>query len=363
MRVTASAVDIQSQRTAAFLRTEQETLHQWRGAQNRENTASTGTAATRTLLSEAAQSLSAQMQNTAEAIQRSNESDAIDAVVADPADSDPMLSLIRAMVEILTGETIRTASSRLRTTSASDAPPPSAPPQRNIPPRESSRSPNWGMSYDYRATREEYERTDLTARGVVVTTDGARIDFRLDLSMERYHREETSVSLRAGNAVRKDPLVLNFDGTAAQLSNQRFRFDLDSDGRAENVPLLAGGSGYLALDLNGNGRIDNGKELFGPGSDSGFSDLALLDSDGNGWIDEADPAFALLRIWQPDAEGAGQLSTLQERGVGALYLGHARSPFELRGDGNTDLGAVRETGLFLFESGKTGSMQEIDLTI
>jgi hypothetical protein len=181
--------------------------------------------------------------------------------------------------------------------------------------------------------------------------------------MTRHFRTETSVSVRAGDARRTDPLVINFNGTTAQLSSQRFRFDLDADGRAEDVPLLAGGSGYLALDLNGNGRVDSGAELFGPASGSGFAELAAHDDDGNGWIDENDAVFERLQVWTPAVSGAGTLAGLAARGVGALYLAHAATPFELRGGDNADLGAVRDSSIYLTEVGAAGTLQEIDLTV
>jgi hypothetical protein len=157
--------------------------------------------------------------------------------------------------------------------------------------------------------------------------------------------------------------VLNFDGAAAQLSDQRFSFDLNGSGKQDSLALLAGGSGYLAIDRNGNGKIDSGRELFGPATNSGFGELSALDSDHNGWIDENDTAFKALRIWTPDAKGSGTLETLAQRNVGAIALGSVRSPFDLRGNGNSNLGAIAASGLFLKEDGSVGSVQEINLTI
>ena len=143
----------------------------------------------------------------------------------------------------------------------------------------------------------------------------------------------------------------------------RFAFDLDADGQQEQIARLAGGSGYLALDRNRNGRIDDGSELFGPQSGNGFTELARLDSDGNGWIDAADPGFARLALWQPAADGKGTLQTLGDAGIGALALAHLATPFELRDENNKDLGAVKSGGFFISESGKAGSMQEVDLSV
>jgi hypothetical protein len=57
------------------------------------------------------------------------------------------------------------------------------------------------------------------------------------------------------------------------------------------------------------------------------------------------------------------LRRLGELGIGALALAHAATPFALRGDGNSDLGLVKSTGLYLREDGGAGSFQEIDLTV
>src|SRR5690606_24701452 len=102
------------------------------------------------------------------------------------------------------------------------------------------------------------------------------------------------------------------------------------DGSDDAIPLPIGGRGMLAFDRNANGRIDDGSELFGPTTGDGFAELAALDSDGNGWIDEADAHFADLRLWQPDANGAGSLKTLTATGVGALSVARVATPFALR---------------------------------
>lgn len=292
---------------------------------------------------------------------------AIDAA-CEAADNDPFLALVRQLIEFLTGEKMQifdmaVFSAELRHVSAQ-----ATASGDSLQAAAAGRS-GWGVEYDYHAVHEESETTTFSASGTIRTADGQEISFRIDLAMSRYYREETHVSLRAGDAVRKDPLVVNFGGTAVQLAGhagQRFRFDLDGDGRKENLPLFASGSGYLALDLNSNGRIDSGRELFGPRSGDGFADLAKLDGDGNGWIDTNDAVFDKLRVWTPqagDGEGAGALRSLAELGIGALGLGHVATPFALRGDGNRDLGIVRSTGVYLADDGTAGTLQEIDLTV
>jgi hypothetical protein len=218
------------------------------------------------------------------------------------------------------------------------------------------------VEYDLHEQYVEAEQTTVSAKGTIKTADGKEINFQLDLSMSRSYYESTDISLRMGNAQRKDPLVINFDGNAAQLSDQKFSFDLDGDGDEEDISQFASASGYLALDKNSDGRINDGKELLGPETDSGFGELAALDSDKNGWIDENDAAFDQLKVWVPGTDG-GKLLSLKEAGVGALALAHVGSKFELRGQGNSNLGGIRDTGVFLFEDGRVGTLQEVDLTV
>jgi len=284
----------------------------------------------------------------------------------DNANNDPVLQLIRSMLEALTGhnfevfvdEVFHRRATRHDPAIELTAPTPPASRQGGPP-----KSAGFGIEYERHEVRTETEQTDLQIEGLIRTADGKEIRFQLKLSMQRRYSEETTLSLRAGDAVRKDPLVINFGGGAAQLQSRRFRFDLAGNGQGIDMPLLAGNSGYLALDLNGNGRIDSGKELFGPASGNGFADLARHDADGNGWIDEGDPVFGKLRIWTPGAQAGETLSSLQDRQVGALFLGKLATPFEIRDASNQSLGAVRASGIYLGEDGSGGTLQQIDLSV
>ena len=209
---------------------------------------------------------------------------------------------------------------------------------------------------------EEHESSDFSSTGQILTSDGRALDFSLGLSMCRdYSCARTTVE--GGTVELRDPLVINFAGRAADLEGRCFAFDLDADGAAESVHELAGGSGYLAVDRNGDGRINDGSELFGTRSGDGFADLAKLDSDGNRWLDEADAAFSTLRVWQRDEAGQDSLATLAGSGVGALYLGSSETPFALTDSENRLRGQVRASGIYLNEDGSAGSLQQIDLAV
>lgn len=208
----------------------------------------------------------------------------------------------------------------------------------------------------------ESEQTSFRALGQVKTADGRNIDINLNISMSRsfaafYESNYSSVTL---NTI--DPLVINFDGNPANLDeNMDFYFDLDSDGEEEKLAGLKAGSAFLALDLNEDGVINDGSELFGTKSGDGFADLSVYDQDGNGWIDENDAVFSKLKLWAKDENGNDVLYTLKQKDIGALYLGAADTQFSLNGDLNKTMGYVRQTGLFLYENGMAGTMQHIDL--
>jgi hypothetical protein len=178
--------------------------------------------------------------------------------------------------------------------------------------------------------------------------------------MSREFYQEQNVSIRAGDAL-KDPLVLNFSGNAAQLGQRDFSFDIDADGVLDQIAFVGPGSGFLALDKNGDGTINDGSELFGALSGDGFFDLRCYDDDGNNWIDENDTIYDTLRIWSRTGDGEEQLLGLGKAGVGALYLGHIETLFAVKDPENSLLGQVKSTGLALMESGLAVTMQQLDL--
>jgi hypothetical protein len=216
----------------------------------------------------------------------------------------------------------------------------------------------WGLRYDRTETSSVHEATAFAAQAKVTTADGRSIDASVALTMERSEVTSSEVHVRAGDAARAvDPLVLNLGGGAAAFAG-RTSFDLDADGREESVARLAAGSAYLALDRNGNGKVDSGAELFGPTSGSGFGELAALDQDQNGWIDEGDAAFGELRLWD---QTSGALRTLKAAGVGAIYARAAATPFELRDGAGAAQASVAQTGVYLREDGGAGTVQHVDL--
>jgi hypothetical protein len=200
------------------------------------------------------------------------------------------------------------------------------------------------------------------AAGTVKTSDGRTIDFSIQLQRhESFHFRSENLLSKDGKVV--DPLVINYDGPSSKLTQSKYAFDLDFDGTDDQISFLQKGSGFLAIDLNGNGKIDDGRELFGPSSGNGFKDLALHDEDHNGWIDENDSVFSKLRIWNKNELGQDVLLGLGEVGIGAIYLGHVATDFSLGTSPLSPDGYIRQTGIFLKENGQVGTVHHIDLTL
>ena len=208
----------------------------------------------------------------------------------------------------------------------------------------------------------ESENTSFSVNGVVRTADGREIDFNLDVAMSRSFSQYYEEHYEYSKVQYTDPLVINLDGNIAELSDQKFFFDLDCDGVMEEISSLGAGSGFLSLDLNDDGVINDGSELFGTRSGNGFADLAKYDEDGNGWIDENDSIFEKLTIWTKDENGNDVLYKLKDVGVGAIYLGSVATEFALNSaQDNSNNGVIRRTGVFLYEDGGAGTVQHLDL--
>jgi hypothetical protein len=167
------------------------------------------------------------------------------------------------------------------------------------------------------------------------------------------------------------PIVLDLDGDGIEAGDPRegVAFDL----RQTGTPVLSawprGDDAFLAMDLDGDGRISHGGELFGATRRhrDGFAALAELDrvdrgGNGDGVLDAADAGFARLVLWS-DADRDGEsdpdeIVPLAVEGIARLPLAHVRST-DLDRDGNS----LREQGRFLRRDGRAGAMVDVWLRI
>lgn len=273
--------------------------------------------------------------------------------------SDPKSLLICLMVEAMTGRKIRITSMEHLPSGGGEVPAESPQTPKEPPPSPPQESFGYGAEYDFHESYSESEQSDFSAQGVVRTSDGKEIEFTLDASLSRDYSTETDTQLRLGDAAKKDPLILYFGGTSDLLSSSKFSFDLDADGRTEKISYTSQNSGFLALDQNKDGVINNGSELFGPTSGEGFQELAKYDQDQNGWIDENDSVFGQLKVWKK-GESEDSLISLKSAGVGALYLGKVSTPFQIANGAD---GFVRSSSVYLNENGSAGALRQVDLTV
>lgn len=216
------------------------------------------------------------------------------------------------------------------------------------------------MSFSSSLTIEESESTNFSSVGTVTTADGKNISFDLAMSMQREY-SYTETSEFSQSVLFKDPIVINYPGTSADLSDEKYAFDIDADGNEDLISYFNNGA-MLALDRNNDGVINDGSELFGAISGNGFADLAAYDEDGNNYIDEADSIFADLKLWTKTADD-DSLTSLRSMDVGAIYLGATDTPFDIKGEGNQFNGKVQASSFYLTDAGKVGSVQQVDMVV
>ncbi len=208
------------------------------------------------------------------------------------------------------------------------------------------------VEIDAQSIRYEVQSSSLSARGSVTRQTGARSTLDLQATICAVSSRANRFRFMPARASR-DPLVLDLSGAPRSSRPQKISFDVDADGVVDGFD-AAGRLGAVGADRNGNGKIDDGSECSVRRPATVTQTLSALDSDHNGWIDSADPAFSQLRLWQPTADGGGQLETLQE-GMSArsrCRTWRRRSPFPTRR--RTPSWSVQSTGHLLARTGPPG---------
>ncbi|AAF83478.1 hemolysin-type calcium binding protein [Xylella fastidiosa 9a5c] len=170
---------------------------------------------------------------------------------------------------------------------------------------------------------------------------------------------------------RRDPLVLDLDGDGIETvaAGKHILFDHDGDGIKHASGWVKSDDGFLVLDRNGNGRIDDGSELFGADTvlangdkaTSGFEALRDLDSNGDGLFDAADARFADVRVWrdlnQDGQSQANELFTLSSLGIASITLTPTNTEDVDLGNGNL----IDNRGTYTRTDGRTGVVGDLQL--
>jgi hypothetical protein len=175
--------------------------------------------------------------------------------------------------------------------------------------------------------------------GVTLTSGTGVVNYSFHLATTNAAPQGTAdpmtLTTSDANSKTESPLAIDLNGNGIQtvaLADSTGTFDLLGDGSKVNSTWLSSGDGFLAVDKNGNGNIDNISELFGGLSKSdGFADLESYDSNGDGQVDLNDHDFANLKIWL-DANSnhqtdSGELRSLTDAGVVSLNVNFTEQPF------------------------------------
>lgn len=143
------------------------------------------------------------------------------------------------------------------------------------------------------------------------------------------------------------PILIDFDGDLFQLSgvDRPVTFDIDGNSRPRRIGWTRRRTddGFLCRDLDGNGKIDSGAELFGTATRladgtlaaNGYEAMAELDrpqhgGNGDGYLSELDEAFPELCIWW-DRNRNGhserrEIRPVQETGLLSMGLSYGEFP-------------------------------------
>ena len=167
-----------------------------------------------------------------------------------------------------------------------------------------------------------------------------------------------------------DPIALDLDGdgieTVAANGFAGSLFDHDNDGIRTAGGWVSADDGLLVWDKNGNGRIDNGAELFGDNTalsngsraEHGYAALAQHDLNQDGIIDSRDAVFKQLRVWrdlnQDGISQEGELFTLEETGIASLNLAYQNTRRDL-GNGSS----TAQVGSYTKADGTSGEMADL----
>ena len=164
------------------------------------------------------------------------------------------------------------------------------------------------------------------------------------------------------------PLVIDLDGDGVETNkeNSTVHFDHDNNGFAESTGWVGKDDGLLVRDINNNGQIDNGTELFGNNSvlssgekaANGFEALADLDSNNDGVFNSSDTAWNQVKVWKDANQNgevdSGELLTLEQAGVSSINLNYEN---ETTTDDNGN--QHNQTGTFIKTDGTTGSIHDV----
>lgn len=167
----------------------------------------------------------------------------------------------------------------------------------------------------------------------------------IDLSSGRV---DAGIILSSNGMAVYDPLILDLDGDGVETSgvDSKVLFDHAADGTKNATGWVGKDDGLLVRDINNNGSIDTGRELFGDNTvlsngqkaKNAYEALADLDSNKDGVLNNQDAKYSELKIWQ-DANQDGisqadELKTLDQAGIASIKVAATNSTVTTLANGN-----------------------------
>ena len=200
---------------------------------------------------------------------------------------------------------------------------------------------------------------------VKTDSNGSEVWSALGITIRNDEEGDKAPDMRGAEKI--DPVVIDLDGNGVEtLSGRGVNFDHGGDGVKELSAWAASSDGFLVRDLNGDGKISTGRELFGnhtqlqDGStaSNGYQALHDLDDNLDGMLDRHDKAWSSLKIWQDkNSNGetdAGELFTLDDVGIEAIDIQYTSSTYR-----DTNGQEYRQTGKISWADGRTTSSADI----
>jgi len=210
--------------------------------------------------------------------------------------------------------------------------------------------------------RSHEQHLNYQVQGVFNVNDQElSLDYNFALSSEQVSYSKIEVSA----AALKDPIIVQFGSQGLGNIKGQQDFAINQDNTLDSLPIFSGDVGYLVYDKNNNQQADNGNELFGPTTGQGFTELAQLDSNNNGFIDPDDQQFEQLYLWQPngDIDQIEQLLSLAEAKIQAISLSAISTPFDFYDQQGEIQAQLRLSSFAISESGNGRGVHQIDVRI
>jgi hypothetical protein len=163
------------------------------------------------------------------------------------------------------------------------------------------------------------------------------------------------------------PIVLDLNGSGIQTvgADAGYTFDMTADGLKEHVGWIADNNGFLARDINSDGIINDGGELFGNATNlasgakakDGFEALRDLDANNDDVINSKDQAFNDLKVWvdsnHDGVSQSGEVHSLQSLDIAQLNLNAVNTAVNSNGNW------IIQDATYTTIDGKTHQMSDV----